>query len=90
MLGGIAIGFLGPLEMYCFHLFPEGERFSYEDFGLDSFMFGNIASQAISYYLTAEVLIVVGYGQLFISSTFTLHMAAKTNHVFSSKDICRI
>jgi hypothetical protein len=26
LLGGIAIGFLGPLEMYCFYLFSEGGR----------------------------------------------------------------
>lgn len=64
MLGGIAIGFLGPLEMYCFYLFSEGGRFSYEGFGFGSFMFGNIASQVIGYYLIAAVLIVVGYGHL--------------------------
>jgi len=64
LLAGIAVGFLGPLEMYCFYLFSEGGRFSYEDFGFGSFMFGNIASQIIGYYLIAAVLIVVGYGHL--------------------------
>ena len=44
-LSGIAIGFLGPLEMYCFYLFSKGGRFSYEGFGFGSFMFGNIAMQ---------------------------------------------
>lgn len=64
LLGGIAIGLLGPLEMYCFYLFSEGGGFSYEGFGFGSFMFGNIASQVIGYYLIAAVLIVVGYGHL--------------------------
>jgi hypothetical protein len=42
-------------------LFSEGGSFSYEGFGFGSFMFGNIASQVIGYYLIAAVLIVVGY-----------------------------
>lgn len=63
-LSGIAIGFLGPLEMYCFYLFSKGGRFSYEGFGFGSFMFGNIAMQIIGYYLIATVLIIVGYGHL--------------------------
>jgi hypothetical protein len=61
---GIAVGFLGPLEMYCFYLFSEGGRFHYEGFGFGSFMFGNIASQIIGYYLIAGLLIPLGYGHL--------------------------
>lgn len=64
LLSGIALGFLGPLEMYCFYLFSEGGRFSYEGFGFGSFMFVNLASQIIGYYLMAAVLIVAGYGHL--------------------------
>ena len=64
LLGGIAIGFLGPLEMYCFYLFSEGGRFHYEGFGFGSFMFVNIASQIIGYYLIAFIFILLGYGHL--------------------------
>jgi len=64
LLGGIAIGFLGPLEMYCFYLFSEGGRFYYEGFGFGSFMFGNIASQIIGYYLISIVFIILSYGHL--------------------------
>lgn len=64
LLGGIAVGLLGPLEMYCFYLFSEGGRFYYEGFGFGSFMFGNIASQIVGYYLIAAVLIPLGYGHL--------------------------
>jgi hypothetical protein len=64
LLGGIAIGFLGPLEMYCFYLFSEGGRFHYEGFGFGSFMFGNIASQIVGYYLMAALFIPLGYGHL--------------------------
>lgn len=64
LLGGIAIGLLGPLEMYCFYLFSEGGRFYYEGFGFGSFMFGNIASQIVGYYLLAVLLIPLGYGHL--------------------------
>ena len=39
--------------MYCFYLFSEGGRFHYEGFGFGSFMFGNIASQIVGYYLIA-------------------------------------
>ena len=56
--------FLGPLEMYCFYLFSEGGRFHYEGFGFGSFMFGNIASQIIGYYLIALMFIPLGYGHL--------------------------
>jgi MFS family permease len=63
-LGGIAVGLLGPLEMYCFYLFSEGGRFHYEGFGFGSFMFGNIASQIIGYYLIALMFIPLGYGHL--------------------------
>ncbi len=64
LLAGIAVGFLGPLEMYCFYLFSEGGRFHYEGFGFGSFMFGNIASQIVGYYLIAAVCLVLGYGHL--------------------------
>lgn len=64
LLGGIVIGFLGPLEMYCFYLFSEGGRFYYKGFGFGSFMFGNIASQIIGYYLIATIFITLGYGHL--------------------------
>src|SRR4030042_2937158 len=64
MLGGVAIGFLAPLEMYCFYLFSEGGRFAYEGFGFGSFMFGNIAGQIVGYYLIAGILIPLGYGHL--------------------------
>ncbi|OIO87511.1 MAG: hypothetical protein AUK02_05080 [Anaerolineae bacterium CG2_30_58_95] len=64
LLSGIAIGLLGPIEMYCFYLFAEGGRFHYAGFGFGSFMFGNIASQIIGYYLIAAVLIPLGYGHL--------------------------
>lgn len=64
LLIGIAVAFLGPLEMHCFYLFSEGGRFHYEGFGFGSFMFGNIASQIVGYYLIAVVLIPLGYGHL--------------------------
>lgn len=64
LLSGIFTGLLGPLEMYCFYLFSEGGRFQYEGFGFGSFMFGNIASQIIGYYLIALMFIPLGYGHL--------------------------
>jgi hypothetical protein len=64
LLAGIAVGFLGPLEMYCFYLFSEGGRFHYPGFGFGSFMFGNIAAQIIGYYMIAAALIPLGYGHL--------------------------
>ncbi|MBN1887201.1 MAG: hypothetical protein JW850_04405 [Thermoflexales bacterium] len=64
LLAGMALGFLGPLEMYCFYLFSEGGRFYYPGFGFGSFMFGNIAAQIIGYYLIAAALIPLGYGHL--------------------------
>jgi len=64
LLVGTVSAFLGPAEMYCFYLFSEGGRFHYEGFGFGSFMFGNIASQIIGYYLIAVVLIPLGYGHL--------------------------
>lgn len=64
LLVGIPAAFLGPVEMYCFYLFSEGGRFHYEGFGFGSFMFGNIASQIIGYYLIAMLLIPLGYGHL--------------------------
>ena len=64
LLIGIGAALLGPLEMYCFYLFSEGGRFHYEGFGFGSFMFGNIASQIIGYYLIALAFIPLGYGHL--------------------------
>jgi hypothetical protein len=64
LLIGLAAALLGPVEMYCFSLFSEGGRFHYEGFGFGSFMFGNIASQIIGYYVIAMVLIPLGYGHL--------------------------
>jgi hypothetical protein len=61
---GIVAAFMGPFEMYCFYLFSEGGWFHYEGFGFGSFMFGNIASQIIGYYLIAFVFIPLGYGHL--------------------------
>jgi hypothetical protein len=64
LLLGMAAAFLGPVEMYCFYLFSEGGRFHYEGFGFGSFMFGNIASQIIGYYLIAILFFSLGYGHL--------------------------
>ena len=64
LLVGIVSAFFGPAEMYSFYLFSEGGRFHYEGFGFGSFMFGNIATQIIGYYLIAIVLIPLGYGHL--------------------------
>jgi hypothetical protein len=64
LLIGMAAAFLGPVEMYCFYLFSEGGRFHYEGFRFGSFMFGNIASQIIGYYVIAVVCIPLGYGHL--------------------------
>jgi hypothetical protein len=64
LLIGVAAAFLGPVEMYCFYLFSEGGRFHYEGFGFGSFMFANIASQILGYYLVAILLIPLGYGHL--------------------------
>ena len=64
LLLGIGAALLGPVEMYCFYLFSEGGRFHYEGFGFGSFMFGNLASQIIGYYLIAMVAIPLGYGHL--------------------------
>jgi hypothetical protein len=63
LIGGVA-AFAGPVEMYCFYLFSQGGRFHYEGFGFGSLMFGNIACQIIGYYLTAVVLLPLGYGHL--------------------------
>jgi hypothetical protein len=64
LLGGIAVAFVGPVEMYCFYLFSEGGRFHYEGFGVGAFMFANIASQIMGYYLIAVTGISLGYGHL--------------------------
>jgi MFS family permease len=64
LVGGIAVGFFGPLEMYCFYLFSEGGRFHYEGFGFGSFMFGNIAAPIIGYYLIGAVCVPLGYGHV--------------------------
>ena len=63
-LAGIGIAFLAPLEIYCFYLFSYGGRYYYEGFGFGSFMFANIAGQVIGYYLTALILLTLGYGHL--------------------------
>ena len=78
LLSGIAVGFLGPLEMYCFYLYSEGGRFHYEGFGFGSFMFGNIASQIVGYYLIAALFIPLGYGHLTIC---VLHHHAPYTHL---------
>jgi hypothetical protein len=57
LLGGIAIGFLGPLEMYCFYLFSEGGRFYYEGFG---FFGRNTASYNLAYSSIIETLLQTG------------------------------
>ncbi len=64
LLVGIIAAFYGPIEMYCFYLFSEGGRFHYEGFGFGSFMFGNLATQIIGYYVIAAVAIPLGYGHL--------------------------
>jgi hypothetical protein len=64
LLVGVAAAFLGPFELYSFHLFSEGGRFHYEGFGFGSFMFANIAVQVGGYYVIAMLLIPLGYGHL--------------------------
>lgn len=64
LLAGIAVAMLAPIEMYSFYLFSVGGPFHYEGFGFGSFMFGNIASQIIAYYLIGLLLIPLGYGHL--------------------------
>lgn len=64
LLVGVANAFIGPVELYCFYLFSEGGPFHYEGFGMGSFMFANIASQIIGYYLIAITFIPLGYAHL--------------------------
>jgi hypothetical protein len=64
LLVGVAVAFIAPLELYCFYLFSEGGRFHYEGFGFGSFMFANIASQILGYYLIAALAIPLGYGHV--------------------------
>jgi hypothetical protein len=64
LLVGLGALVLGPVEMYCFYLFSEGGPFHYEGFGFGSFMFGNIATQIMGYYVVAVLLIPLGYGHL--------------------------
>ncbi|MBN1934977.1 MAG: hypothetical protein JW934_09950 [Anaerolineae bacterium] len=59
---GILGAFFGPVELYCFYLFEEGGPFHYPGFGFGSFMFGNIATQIIGYYVIAALFIPLGYG----------------------------
>jgi len=66
LIAGVGVGFLGPVEMSTFYLFGEGGRFHYAGFGFGSFMFANIASQIIGYYLISAVFILLGYGHLAI------------------------
>jgi hypothetical protein len=68
LLGGIAVGLLAPLEMYCFYLFSDGGRFAYSGFGFGSFMFANIAGQIVGYYMIAAILIPLGYGHIKLRS----------------------
>ena len=64
LLFGVAMAFLGPLEMYAMYLFSAGGRFHYEGFGIGSFMFGNISAQIVAYYLIAVVCMPLGYGNI--------------------------
>lgn len=64
LLLGVAMAFMGPLEMRAFYLFSEGGRFHYEGFGFGSFMFANIAAQIVGYYLIAMVAMPLGYGNI--------------------------
>ena len=64
LLVGIGSAAFGPAEIYCFYLFSEGGPFHYEGFGFGSFMFGNLATQIIGYYVIAILLIPLGYGHL--------------------------
>jgi hypothetical protein len=64
LLSGIIAALIGPVEIYSFYLFTEGGRFHYEGFRFGSFMFGNIACQVLVYYVTAGLLIPLGYGHL--------------------------
>jgi len=71
VLLGIPISLLGvvaavyaPLEFYPLYMFSEGGRFHYPGFGFGSFMFANIATQIVGYYLVALIFIPLGYGHL--------------------------
>ena len=64
LLTGVFAAVVGLVEIYCFYLFSEGGRFHYEGFGVGAFMFANIASQIVGYYLIAAVGISLGYGHL--------------------------
>ena len=68
LLAGLGALALGPAEIYCFYLFSEGGPFHYEGFGFGSFMFGNLATQIIGYYVIAILLIPLGYGHLRLRS----------------------
>jgi hypothetical protein len=61
---GTVSAFTGPAEFYCFSLFSEGGPFHYEGFGFGSFMFANIATQILGYYLIAAVCLPLGYGHV--------------------------
>lgn len=64
LLAGIVSAALGPAEMYCFYLFSAGGPFAYEGFGFGSFMFGNLATQIMGYYVIAGLLVPLGVGHL--------------------------
>ena len=66
LLLGLGAAFYGPYEMICFTFFSEGGQFHYEGFGYGSFMFGNIATQIIGYYVIAAIAIPLGYGHLMV------------------------
>lgn len=94
LLGGVAIGLLGPVEMYSFYLFSEGGRFHYQGFGFGSFMFDNIASQIIGYYLIA-VIHMPGLHHMGNLTTTTLGLVGHSNfvrrfHVLNGNDILQI
>ena len=64
LLVGLASAFIGPLELHCFYLFSEGGPFYFDGFGFGSFMFANIASQVMGYYLIGVIGISLGYAHL--------------------------
>jgi len=64
LLVGFFFAIVGLVEMYCFYLFAEGGRFHYEGFGFGTFMFANIATQIVGYYVIAVIGLVLGAGHL--------------------------
>jgi hypothetical protein len=64
LLAGLAAALLGPAEIYCFYLFSPGGRFHYDGFGFGSFMFGNLATQILGYYVVASLCLPLAFGHL--------------------------